>query len=183
MWDRLPKRQQYMVAAGFAAVVVGLLLQFAVLPLFDEKKRMEASLAASEKTLRVLDSLGREYLTWKQGADAVREIAARRSPDFSLFTYLEGKAGEAGIKDSVTSLTPLKVARTGGLEEQVVEIKLEKLTLHQLVRFLYLVEAPDDLITVRKASLVKMKEQPEYLASVLHVVTYRVAQEARPQSP
>lgn len=172
-----------MVAAGIAAAVLGLLLQFALLPLYDAKKKMEASLAANEKILRTLDPLGREYLLWKQGADAVREIAARRSPDFSLFTYLEGKAKEAGLKEAVTSLTPLKASRTGGLEEQTVEIKLEKITLLQLVHFLYLVEAPDELITVKKASLGKMKEDPEYLNAALQVVTYREAREAGPQGP
>ena len=41
--------------------------------------------------------------------------------------------------------------------------------MKQLTDFLYLVESPEEMIRVRRISLVKMKESPEYLSALIQV--------------
>ncbi len=62
-------------------------------------------------------------------------------------------------------MNPLPSAPTGSYEETAVEMKLDKLTMKQLTDFLYLVESPEEMIRVRRISIVKMKESPEYLSA------------------
>lgn len=174
-WDALTKRQQLAVALAGAAIAGVLLLQFVLLPLHEGRMKMEKSIAANARIARELEPLGREYLSAKQSCDLVRTTATRRSADFTLFTYLEGRANEAGIRSAVMYINPLKPTRIGGLEEVAVEMKLDKLTLKQLSRFLYLVETPEDLIGIKKAAISRMKESPDYLTAVIQVVTYRLA--------
>ena len=180
-WVRLTREQKYVLSAIIAVVAFGLSVQFVLYPLYEAKKKMEDSLAASRKVVKVLEPLGREYLKWKRDSDAVQAIAAQRPADFTLFTYLERKAAEAGVKNAVRYINPLRSSRIGNLEESSVEMKLEKITLKQLTRFLYFVESPQDLINVRKASINKPKESPEYLNVVLQVVTYRQERESGSQ--
>ena len=58
-------------------------------------------------------------------------------------------------------------------EETTVEMKLDKLTMKQLTDFLYLVESREDLVRIRKMTVGKMKESPEYLSAVFQVFTYQ----------
>jgi hypothetical protein len=52
-------------------------------------------------------------------------------------------------------------------------MRLDKLTMKQLTDFLYLVESREELVRIRKMSVVKMKESPEYLSVLLQVFTYQ----------
>jgi hypothetical protein len=45
--------------------------------------------------------------------------------------------------------------------------------MKQLTDFLYLVESREELVRIRKMSVVKMKESPEYLSVLLQVFTYQ----------
>ena len=52
-------------------------------------------------------------------------------------------------------------------------MKLDKLTMKQLTDFLYLVESPEEMIRIRRISIVKMKESPEYISALIQVFTYQ----------
>jgi hypothetical protein len=45
--------------------------------------------------------------------------------------------------------------------------------MKQLTDFLYMVESREDLVRIRKMSVGKMKESPEYLSVLIQVFTYQ----------
>jgi len=45
--------------------------------------------------------------------------------------------------------------------------------MKQLTDFLYQVESPEEMIRVRRITIVKMKESPEYLSASIQVSTYQ----------
>ena len=100
-------------------------------------------------------------------------MVERRPPGFALFSYLEKRAGDAGVKANIRSMNPLKSVPVEAHEETTVEMKLDKLTMKQLTDFLYLVESREDLVRIRKMTVGKMKESPEYLTAVFQVFTYQ----------
>jgi general secretion pathway protein M len=172
-WEQLTKSQKYMVVAGAVFVVVALLVQFAVLPYFDARQKVRGAIDKGEKTLREIATLATEYDILRQRSEEVRRVIARRPPGFALFSYLEKRAGDAGVKTNIKSINPLKATPEGAFEETAVEIKLDKLTMKQLTDFLYMVESREDLVRVRKMSVGKMKESPEYLSALIQVFTYQ----------
>ena len=172
-WEQLTKSQKYMVVAGLVFVVAALLVQFAVFPYFDARQKVRGAIAGSEKSLRELATLGVEYGVLRQRSEEIRRVIERRPPGFALFSYLEKRAGDAGVKTNIKSINPLKSAPEGAYEETAVEMRLEKLTMKQLTDFLYLVESREDLVRIRKLSGGKMKESPEYLSVSIQVFTYQ----------
>ena len=172
-WEQLTKSQKRVVVAGLAFVAGALLMQFALVPWFEARQRTVASIAASEKSLRDIAALGAEYGVLRKHSEEIKRTLARRQPGFALFSYLERKAGEAGVKGNIRSINPLKATPTGTYEEAAVEMKLDKLTMKQVTDFFYLVESPEEMIRIRKASIVKMKESPEYLSALIQVFTYQ----------
>ena len=172
-WDQLTKDQKRNVIVGLALVAGALLVQFAVVPWFEARQRVAGAIAGSEKAIRELASLGAEYGVLRQRSEEIKRVVERRPPGFALFSYLEKRAGDAGVKANIRSMNPLKSVPVEAYEETTVEMKLDKLTMKQLTDFLYLVESREDLVRIRKMTVGKMKESPEYLTAVFQVFTYQ----------
>ncbi len=176
VWNNLTTNQKYYVAIGSLIVVAIMIVQFVLLPFFGAKARMDRSIAASEKTLADLRLLGSEYSILKQKALEMRHTLTQRPRDFALFSYLERKAGEVGVKTNIKYMNSLKGKTVGPYEEVAVDMQLEKLVTKQVTDFLHAVESPKDLIKIRKVSIQKMKDTPEYLSISVQVVTYQNTQ-------
>ena len=172
-WDQLTTSQKRTVTAGLVFAGVVLLSQFIVVPYFDARQKVRSAIVAGEKTLRELAAMGVEYGVLRQRSEEIRRASERRPPGFTLFSYLEKRAGDAGVKTNIRSLTPLAPTPTGAYEETAAEMKLDKLTMRQLTDFLYRVESPEEMIRVRRISIAKMKESPEYLSALIQVFTYQ----------
>jgi len=172
-WEQLTKSQKRALTIGLIFVAGAALMQFAVFPWMDARQKVQAAIAANEKTLRELATLGREYAVLRRSSEAIRKVVEQRPPGFALFSYLEKKANETGLKAHIKAINPLKPTAAGAYEETAVEIKIENLTLKQLNDFLYNVESPEQMVRVRRMSLGKMKETPEYIVADLQVYTYQ----------
>jgi len=172
-WDQLTNSQKLMVTAGLIFLGAVLLVQFAVVPYFDARQNVRRTIAASEKVLRDLALLGAEYGVLRQRSEGIRRVIERRPPEFALLSYLEKRAADAGVKSGIRSMNLLPAVSTGAYEEITVEMKLDKLTMKQLTDFLYQVELPEEMIRIRRISVAKMKESPEYLSALIQVFTYQ----------
>ncbi len=172
-WDQLTNNQKLTVTAGLVFVGAALFVQFAVVPYLDARQNVRRAIIASEKVLRDLAVLGAEYGVLRQRSEEIRQLIERRPPGFALLSYLEKRASDAGVKGSIRSMNLLPTVSSGAYEETTVEMKLDKLTMKQLTDFLYQVELPEEMIRVRRISVVKMKESPEYLSASVQVFTYQ----------
>ena len=106
-------------------------------------------------------------------SEEIGRVIGRRPPGFALLSYLEKRATDAGVKGNIRSMNLLPPVSTGAYEETTVEMKLDKLTMKQLTDFLYQAELPEEMIRIRRISIVKMKESPEYLSALIQVFTYQ----------
>jgi general secretion pathway protein M len=173
-WDQLTTSQRRTFTAGLVLVGALLLLQFAVIPYYDARQNVRRMIAKNEKVLRELGVLGAEYGVIRKRSEEIQQALNRRPPGFALISHLERRATEATVKASIRAMNPLPSAAVGAYEETAVEMKMDKLTMKQLTDFLYLVESPEEMIRVRRISLAKMKENPEYLSALIQVYTYQL---------
>lgn len=173
LWKNLTRTQRMYAMIGAVALGVVLVVQFALLPFLAEKKRIQGAIKTNEKVLKDLTVLGMEYSAQKRRVEEVRAIIGRRPPDFSLFAYLDRKAGEGALKQHIKAMNTSMITAAGDYEEVAVEMRLEKVTLKQLAYFLYMVESPGEYIKVKRIVISKMKESPEYLGATLLVATYQ----------
>ena len=109
----------------------------------------------------------------RQRSEEIRRVIERRPPGFALLSYLEKRAADAGVKGNIRSMNLLPAVSTGVYEETTVEMKLDKLTMKQLTDFLYQAELAEEIVRIRRISIVKMKESPEYLSALIQVFTYQ----------
>jgi hypothetical protein len=177
-WEQLTKSQKRSLTVGMIFVVGAVIVQFALFPWLDARQRVKLSIAANEKILRELKTLGREYSVLKRSSDTVRKVIEQRPPGFALFSYLEKKASETGLKAHIKSINPLKPISAGAYEEAPVEVKIENLTIRQLTDFIYSIESPGQMVRIRRLTMGKMKEIPDYLVADIQVSAYQKPAEA-----
>jgi type II secretory pathway component PulM len=172
-WNRLGARQKKTVIAGAAVVALIIFMQFALVPFIDGKKKMKRSLALNEATLKEMYRLEAEYSSIRQGESVIQAALSRRAPDFSLFSFVEKKAAEAGLKGNMRSLQPSRPAPAGRFEEVAAEIRLEKVTLKQVVDFLAAAESVEQAVILKRISVSRSPESPEYLSAQIQLVTFQ----------
>lgn len=94
-----------------------------------------------------------------------------RPADFSLFSYLEKKAIQAGVRANIKYMNSSKGKQSAAFEESLIDMKLDKITIKQLSDFLYYAESSADLVRIKRITVIKMKESPEYLSAQLQLAS------------
>jgi general secretion pathway protein M len=171
---KLTKRERYYVSVSVVLIALFIIFQFILSPFLAAKGKTKRSIQAKEKTLKELVSLSSEYGALKEGSGDIKKRLALRSKDFTVFSFLEKQAGRSGVKPNIKYMKPSISTDRGLYNESSVEMKLENITLKQLVEYLHLVESPENLVWVKRISVKQSKESPEYLTALIHLVTYKI---------
>ncbi len=98
-WDKLDKKQRYTVAGIAAFVLIALILELIIFPLWDAKAKIRQSVQISQKNLDELIKLDAEFAGQEAKISKIKRVMSMRTADFSLFSYLEKKATQAGVKE------------------------------------------------------------------------------------
>ncbi len=99
-----------------------------------------------------MQQLAARYQRLERQVRAAQNRSSRRD-EFSLFSFIETLADEQGVRDRLVSLRPHQGSTQGEFREESVEIKLERLTLEQLVRLLYGLERGKAALQVKNMRL------------------------------
>ncbi|NVL90265.1 MAG: type II secretion system protein M [Desulfobacterales bacterium] len=170
---KLAKREKYLVAAAACCIAVFFLLQFFVFPFFEKRKRIQRGLKTKEQGLKEIVRLGSEFRVYQKGPQSVQQSLAGRKPGFTLFSFLEEAGRKVGVKAHIKYMKPSISSGMGPYKESMVEMKMEAVTLEQLVGYLYRVESQDDLVKIKRISISENKKERGYLDAVMQVITFQ----------
>jgi len=170
---KLAKREKYLVSLAGCAFAIFFLFQFLIFPFFEKRERLKKGIKAKENALKEISVLSAEYDAYKKGSHGIKEFLARREKGFTLFSFLEKAAGEAEVKAHIKYMKPSTSKSTGPYKESMVEMKLEAVTMKQLVGYLYRIEAPGKVISIKRMSIKQNKKEAGYLDAVLQVLTFQ----------
>lgn len=172
-WNRMAKREKLMVM-GLAAVVCSLLLfNFLFSPLLEKRQRLQASLVKKEQQLVEIRKLQQEYQSLSHQSGDIQERLAQRPKTFTLFSFIEQQAAAAKIKQQISYLKPSEVEGEGPLHESRVDMKLQRITLADLVNFLKGVESTKDVVFINRISIQEHGKDAGYLNTVIQIITFR----------
>jgi general secretion pathway protein M len=170
---KLGKREKYLVWLGAGSIAVFFLFQFIIFPFFDDRDRTRRGVKAREEGLKEIMMMSAEYKALKKGSQGIQNILARRKSNFTLFSFLESAAGDAEVKAHIKYMKPSDSQDAGPYKESMVEMKLEGITLKQLVGYLYRIESPENAISVKRVSVKESKGAAGYMDAVLQVLTFQ----------
>ncbi len=169
---QLAKREKYLITLAAIVIGIAVVIQVAIMPFFNARERYKNNVAAKQKSLEQMVVLRQEYLLLQQGSDTLALRLAKRPKNFTLFSFLEKAAGDAGVKDNIKSMKPSASTGKGPFKESLVEMKLERITLGQMVGYLKLIESPEKLVSAKRVSIQSNKKETQFLDVVLQILTF-----------
>ena len=172
MIKKLTKRDRYSIYALSGAILVFIVIQFIVFPSIDKRKRLKRELRVKTNTLSEMIALKSDYGEIEKRTHASSARFASREKGFTLFSFLDKLTGEARIKEYVTYMKPsTTVQKNSPYKISQVEMKIQGLTLQQLITYLYMVETSKNMVHVKRLSIVKAGKPEGFIDAVLQVET------------
>ena len=172
--DSLDKREQRVLFGGILFVVCFLLFQFVVVPFFESRTKIEKSIERKRSELVNIAKLQKEYEVIRSEAGGVKVKLSQRAPDFTLFTFLDKQATASKVKNRIKYMKPSTSEGNDNLNQSVVEMKLQRVTLKSLVLFIRLVESVDNVVSIRRISIQQSGREPGYLDVILQIMTFEL---------
>jgi general secretion pathway protein M len=172
MGVKINQREKRFIFSGTVILGFIFLCYFFVFPLIEKNRRLELELQSKKNTLMEMTLLQAKYQKFKKEAETTLARLEKRKKGFSLFSFLDNLAGKTNIKSQVVYMkpsqtpledSPFKVAR--------VEMKIQDLTISQLVTYLHMVEFSKNLVTIQKWSISKKDDKSKRVNAVLLVDT------------
>ncbi|MDW7773125.1 MAG: type II secretion system protein GspM [Desulfobulbaceae bacterium] len=168
---KISKRDRLFLLAGGAFLILFIMLQFVVFPLFDNRERMRRGIAEREKGLVEMKALQARYRDLHSQANTLVDQLDRRTAGFSLFAFLEQNATRTDVKKNIAYMRPSELADEGPFKEIYIELKLQGVTLKQLVDFLQLIESPENIVALKRISIQENLKEKATLDVILQVVS------------
>ena len=173
---RLTRREKLLAVA--LAILVGgwSLFAFAVKPAIARTSTLRRVINEKQDELEKLRARSDEYISLGNNLGKVRSKVASQEKGFELLPFLESMIRENGLTKKMTTMKPRVLQLGAGHSETIVEIRLENLTLKQLVDFLRNVESSNALAKTKSLYIKKNLTNTETLDSVIEIHNPKLAQ-------
>lgn len=169
---KLNRREKMSVLLAAAAVVMFLMLQFLVFPLFEKNKRLLSLISTRNQEIEQMYRMQAQYRQQAEQLARAQNYLQMRRQGFTLFSFLEGLAGQTGVKSHIVYMRPTTSAQPDRpYRISMVEMKLQEITMSQLIAYLHGIETSSDLISIRRLSITKGEQKADLIDTVFQVET------------
>jgi type II secretory pathway component PulM len=170
-WRERTERERVMLGVG-AVVILGLATYaFVVDPLIARSARLDRKIVQRQEDLVRVSRLGVEYqAAAQQVAGLDQRVAAPGS--FALLSFLEETASVQQMRNRLTSIRPQPTQTLAPYREVTAEVKLESITLAQVVSYLDALDRAPQRVRVKLLRLKTRYADPKLLDGSLLVSTY-----------
>lgn len=167
-WSRLSERDRKL-ATGLG---IGVTLVFAVLSVYlatGHVQKLRFDIATRAKQLEEVREMRSDFRASKDRLEAVN--AKLRANSLPPKSFLEEKARETRI--DIQSMEDRAAPPNDLFKAQVVEVKMRKVTLANVARFLHKIESSGAGMSVQSLELIPNHQDPKYLDGKVHVLSLR----------
>ncbi|MFO7577347.1 MAG: type II secretion system protein GspM [Pelovirga sp.] len=146
MIGRLDTRERTAVLVG-ALFLVALFVWLVLLsPYFTTMQDLDRRIEGQRRNFDQVEAMSQQISRLRQQLAAVE---SQRSSGRPLFSQVENLTKQTGVRDQLLSMRPQPESVQGGFRQQLVEVRLERISLSQLVRLLHAAEYQSHGIQVR----------------------------------
>ena len=171
-WQHFSQRERIIVTAGGAVVAATLAFLLIIDPLMATIDKLDRQARRKVKDSQELALVAQEYVV-KQARIAKLEQRMPIPPaQFSLLAFMEEATTTAQIRDRITGMQPQAPIVVQGYQETAVDLRLDGVSLPQILALLVAIEqAPYD-VQVHHLQLKPKYDNPVNLDATLRIVTY-----------
>lgn len=163
---KLEAREKKTLLIGGAAGALILLWFYAVGPLMEDLSRKRDLIPKREKELAEMRALQQQYREIQQRLKEAQAAAARRGP---ALTEIENLTRRANLNSKIVSLKPQAGTQGAGFTESVVEVRLDGITLYDVVNYVFLLERSS--LRIKKLAFKPRFDNPKLLNATFLVAS------------
>jgi general secretion pathway protein M len=168
----LNRREKYIIYGAGCLIALLIIIHFVITPFIEKKNQMQRNLQTKKTELGEMRRLQAEYNALKQKLQLSQTSIGKREKGFTLYSFMNQLAGQAGIKDRISYMKPTNtVQKNSNYKLSRVEMKLDGVTLEQLTGYLYGIETSKNLVIVKKLSISKKEKNDSLVNVILQVET------------
>jgi general secretion pathway protein M len=166
---RLTKREK-LYAVGLAAFIAAwLLFTVGVKPALGRIETLNRVISEKQQELKKLRIRSKEYVFLRDNLNDLHTKAASQQKNFTLLPFLESLITECGLSGNVSTMKQQELPIDSNYVETVVEIRIENVSLKQLVNFLYKVESSQVLARTKSIYIKRNPANKNLLNSVIEI--------------
>ncbi|HVA76965.1 MAG TPA: type II secretion system protein GspM [Candidatus Binataceae bacterium] len=137
-YQKLETRERILVQIGAALIAIFLLYNLIYAPIVDLSSGLDERIAMREHDLTNVRHLAANYAAVKADLESAEHSTVPQGKDFSLFSVVESSFTKSVGRDKIASITPSEDKKlSDGLVQYSVQLKLENVSLAQIVDALY----------------------------------------------
>ncbi|MDH5678955.1 MAG: type II secretion system protein M [Nitrospinota bacterium] len=168
---QMNSRERAMVIGGGSLALVILFWAWIIDPSIKGRMELATRIESKKQEILELRQLSRKISVANHRFGAIkRRMSQPGGP--SLLSVIENISSSSGIKESVVSMEPQPSEKLKGFNESSVALKIEKITLRQLVELLKEAAKNETYIRMKRISIKPLYEDPDYLDVALTVSWY-----------
>lgn len=174
-----PREQTVALALCAFVIIIAILLPITLAG--GRISRLESDVVAGRKQLNDI-VFALENYDLKRAKLAQKQQLLSSGFDSAISTTLETLAEETGIKDKIDSLKEKPVTNTDAevFEESSVDVRLKKISLQELVKYLSAIENhPQKMLQLKKLSVKPRFDNKKQLDVSFTVSTYKLLEEVQ----
>ena len=150
---QITRREKLLAVALGIFVSVWTLFAFAVNPARDRIETLNRLIPEKQNELRKLQAKSSEYIFLQDSINRLRTKIANQQDSFQLLPFLETLIRQSGLEKKVVSMKQQVMLLDKQYSQTIVEVRLQNLTLSQLIDLLRKVESSDVLAKTKMLSI------------------------------
>jgi general secretion pathway protein M len=170
--NQLNQRERVFVIAGGIALILALLYFAILMPYRSALTKLDSRIAVRSQQLQEVKSLRAQYLALQQQISQVERLV-KNSQEFSALTFIENLVQQTAGRENLLSMRPQAPQVQGEFMTDSVEIKLEKLTLKQVLELLWGVEKASTPMQVENLYLKQRFDDRALLDATMTITALR----------
>ncbi len=168
----LSRREKSLIVLGLFGAIAIITYGSVIAPLVDRYTNLERVIKQKELQYRDIIQLKGEYLTLEKEYGDLEKAASKAKEGFSPLTFMESVSVQAKIKDKIVSMKPILAPVGGDYRESSVEVKIERVVLEQIMRYLHLTESSEYPLRVKTLHLKSRFDDPGLMDASIVVSFY-----------
>ncbi len=171
---QLARREKFAILILVVFLVGFGMTEWFLLPTLKRLKSMDGLIERKAKDLAEMRALQAEYRQMVGQRAKVQKALEQRGQGFTIFSFLESLAQQTEVKKNIKYMKPSTTSLNEQYNESSVEIKLEKINLDQLIRYVYRVEYAGRLLQIKRVHVRPQYTNPSLLDVTLLVYTQEI---------
>ncbi len=170
--SQLSQRDRLALIIGGSFILLTLLVLGVILPYRSSLASLDTAIRSGERQVQEVRQLRQEFLQLQQQLN-VAEQKLNKPQNFSLFSFVEGMVTQVATRENLVYMRPQQsTSAQEGVREEAAEIRLEKIRLEQLVRFLHGVETTEAYLNVKSLRIRTRFDDRALLDVVMTISSY-----------